>query len=91
MVEQAAGERTKVEVWGEKSRRLRGEGRRGGVRFGEGSSVFFIGDNFVKLEESNGLPASMSGCRGLEAQLGKCWDSEITIRTGKFGVGSFLT
>lgn len=66
VVEQAAGERAKVEVRGEKSRRLRREGRRSGVRFGEGRSVCFIGDDFVKLSESNGLPASVRGRRGLE-------------------------
>lgn len=91
VVEQAARERAKVQVWGEKSRGLRGEGRRGGVRFGEGSSVCFIGDDFVKLGESNGLPASVSGRRGVETQLGKCRDRKITSRTGKMGVGSFLT
>ena len=91
VVEQTTGERAKVKVRGEKRRGLRGEGCRGRVRFGEGSGVCFIGDDFVKLGESNGLSATVSSCRRLETQLGKCWDREISIRTGKIGIRRFLT
>ena len=91
VVEQAAREGAKMEVRGEKSRRLRGEGCRRRVRFREGSSVCFISNNFVKLREGNSLPASVSGRRGLETQLGKFRDREITSWAGKLGVRSFLT
>lgn len=91
VVEQTTGERAEVKVRGEKRRGLRGEGRRGRVRFGEGSSVCFIGDDFVELGESDGLSATVSGRRRLETQLGKCWDREIFIRTGKVSIRCFLT
>lgn len=80
-----------MQVRGEKRRGLRGEGRRSRVRFGEGSGICFISDDFVKLRESDRLPATVSGRRGLETQLRKCRDSEISIRAGKIGVRRFLT
>ncbi len=80
MVEFAAGERAKVEMRGKKSGGLRGEGGWGGVGFGEGRSVCFIGNDFVKLCQSNRLAASMSCRRRLETQLRYFRDRKIIIR-----------
>lgn len=49
VVKFAAGEGAEVEVGGEEGCRLRGEGCRGGVGFGECRGVAFIRDDFVKL------------------------------------------